>query len=106
MGIALPLVDFLSYWNRRSWGVQFVAVLSRDLMEWRASAITASHSEVGSPLVFRASVTARQIVPLQRSTWPLPRGLYGVVRLVAIPRDEQNCVSSSDMNELPRSEWI
>ena len=40
------------------------SICSRDLMEWRASTISASHSEAGNPLVFRASVTACQIVPL------------------------------------------
>lgn len=51
---------------------------------------------ISSLLDLRFSWTVRHSVPLKRLTCLFPWGLYGVVRLHDVPREDKNCLSSSD----------
>ena len=101
VGIASPFAD--RHWKVKnlSCGVALVAVQRRERIEWRASSSTFSHWLTGNPFDLSANEIAFHIIPLYRYICPFPLGVYGVVRLVAIPRLCKYVRSSVDIKDDP-----
>ena len=104
-GIDFPDVDFRVKLNMRSCGVALVAVHSKDLIEWRASGRTDSHSESGILREWRVTWIAFHNVPFNFSTWPLHFGLYRLVFDVDIDLLRRYSCVSPDRKSVALSLW-
>ena len=105
-GIISPDTDLYVKLNKGSWGVVFVAVQNRDLIEFSESGKIIFQHLILRFLNVQASVSAFCMIAFIVLHYQFPAGLCGVVRLIGMLLDCNQAFKTLGMNDAPLSEWL